>query len=108
VETFIFNVDIEVDNKIIVDVLHGRLATRSCLLEFRKIKALLSYFQFSISHIFRECNRAADYLAKLGASDRKSDFIYSETHSELKGICRQDRCGFPSVRMCKAFSPPLV
>ena len=57
---------------------------------------------YSISHVYRESNRAADDLANWGYKERKYVVLQiMELPRELIGIIRVDKSGLKSVRVPK-------
>ncbi|WRX16205.1 Reverse transcriptase domain - like 10 [Theobroma cacao] len=61
------------------------------------IRKCLSCISYRISHIFREGNQAADYLANEGHSHQNLCVI-TEAQGELHGMLKLDRLNLPYVR----------
>ena len=73
------------------------------LYEARELKDLCLSMHCKISHIYRESNRGADFLANWGCKHQR-DFLFEDGASLprfLKGICRHDRLGFQNIRSRK-------
>lgn len=73
-----------------------------CLQDFyiiRKINTLLAKLNFTASHVFREGNQCADWLARFGAHSG----IFFGSQPELLtcfsycGMIRLDKLGFPFI-----------
>ncbi|KAL1557893.1 hypothetical protein AAHA92_08426 [Salvia divinorum] len=91
---------IELDTTAIVDLLksrkHGPTALRHTIVQ---IRLLLQQIQYKITHIPREGNRAADFLAGRGAET--SDLtVYDHISAPpiLKALVRMDQWGYPNFR----------
>ena len=100
----IHKVDTEVDSMVIANVIQKKTAVPWAIAyEIRIINDLLTNFDFSIRHIFREANRAADFLANLGCSaQRKIVFRdFGEIPVALRGYVNSDRLGFFNLRCIK-------
>ena len=75
----ITQVDIECDSKIVVDWISRGSCRVWYLWDFwEELLNLLQLFEMQISHVFREGNQVADFLAKLGATGL-SQYFYSST-----------------------------
>lgn len=70
--------------------------------EIRSIGGLLLQLDFSIQHIFREANRAADYNTNLDVKETKFLlFSKDDRPRKLNGISRIDRAGLFDMRILK-------
>lgn len=66
---------------------------------WEEIVELTCSVQCQFQHVFREGNRVADWLAKEGASGSDWDFFnFYNLPRVLRGLCRLDSLGFPSLR----------
>lgn len=61
---------------------------------------MISSMNYSINHVYRECNMAADWLANLGLKTGMCVIFSGDSMpSRLKSIARLDKCGFPYIRV---------
>ncbi|PKU62326.1 Putative ribonuclease H protein [Dendrobium catenatum] len=66
----------------------------------KDIKRMLSHLDYKISHIWREGNSAADFLAKTGSNlDHFTLFQNNNIPFLLKGIINLDKTGLPYIRV---------
>ena len=64
-----------------------------------RIRTLLSQLQVRFSHIHREGNRAADFLAGRGDQTPAMIFYDADTAPRyLKSLVRMDQLGYPNFR----------
>ncbi|PKU83698.1 Putative ribonuclease H protein [Dendrobium catenatum] len=66
----------------------------------KDIKKMLSHLDYKFSHIWREGNSGADFIAKTGA--RLNQFTLFHQHNIpllLRGIINLDKCGLPYIRI---------
>lgn len=71
----------ELDSLIVVQVLQGNYHYMGHCIQLYKIRSitdLLQHFDFSISHVYREANRAANCLANIGVKEQKFSFFLSK------------------------------
>ncbi|EOY34748.1 Uncharacterized protein TCM_042328 [Theobroma cacao] len=61
------------------------------------LRQLLSHFSFRFSHIFREGNQAADFLANRGHEHQNLQ-VFTVAQGKLRGMLRLDQTSFPYVR----------
>ncbi|EOY25454.1 Uncharacterized protein TCM_026877 [Theobroma cacao] len=61
------------------------------------IRQLLSHFSFRLTHIFREGNQAADFLANRG-HEHQSLQVITVAQGKLRGMLRLDQTSLPYVR----------
>ncbi|KAI0519354.1 hypothetical protein KFK09_006798 [Dendrobium nobile] len=94
------NVNIEVDSKLLIHVISGNSV--GCPHDFytiRKIKMALARLSFTISHIYREGNACADWLANFGAqSDIFQEHPLNNLPTPLRGMISLDKLGLPYIR----------
>ena len=94
------NIHIEGDNKILIQAVQGRIQAPW---EIQVLVQDIHYYlqtcnHVIINHIFREGNRAADWLAKLGLS-LSFPLVWSQIqHCELSCILMEDNLGFTLAR----------
>ena len=66
--------------------------------EIRSVVQMLASMNVSISHVYREGNIAADWLANIGMKSGKClYFDCTNLPKRLRGIVRIDRCGLPCI-----------
>ncbi|PKU61042.1 Putative ribonuclease H protein [Dendrobium catenatum] len=66
----------------------------------KDIKKMLSHMDYKISHIWREGNTAADFLAKIGSNlNHFTLFHQNNIPFLLRGIINLDKCGLPYIRV---------
>ena len=94
-ELGITHVDIECDSKIVVDWISKESYKIWYLWDFLEdLLKLLQFFQVHLSHVFREGNQVADFLAKLGANGLSQQFYSSTDLPRLaRGLIRLDQLG---------------
>ena len=64
-----------------------------------KIRNRLRDFQYKITHIHREGNRIADYLAKQGGrQEQRFEFEHETAPPFVKAMARMDRLNIPNIR----------
>ncbi|EOY17514.1 Uncharacterized protein TCM_042330 [Theobroma cacao] len=89
---------IEMDAASVIRLLQGNQrgphAIRYLLVSIRQ---LLSHFSFRLSHIFREGNQAADFLANRG-HEHQSLQVVTVAQGKLRGMLRLDQTSLPYVR----------
>ena len=97
------HIDIEVDSLMLQQIICRRIATPWAIAyEIRQIETILRQIDYSISHVYRENNRAADFLANWGFKVRKFVVLqHMNIPRKLVGIVRIDRSGLKSVRVPK-------
>ncbi|EOY14356.1 Uncharacterized protein TCM_033752 [Theobroma cacao] len=61
------------------------------------LRQLLSHFSFRFSHIFREGNQAADFLANRGHEHQNLQ-VFTVAQGKLRGMLCLDQTSFPYVR----------
>ncbi|KAL0920848.1 hypothetical protein M5K25_007863 [Dendrobium thyrsiflorum] len=95
-----FKVWIETDSSLVVNlVISENSGNFENYYVLKDIKRMLSHLDYSISHIWREGNACADFLAKLGASlNHLTSFNQSNIPFLLKGLINLDRSGLPYFR----------
>lgn len=65
-------VDIEVDPMMLVQIMHKKISVPWAIVyEVRLIEDILQKMVHSLKHIFRESNKAADFLANVGFKEKK-------------------------------------
>lgn len=75
-EGWFWNVDIEADSMVLVQVLRGKMEVPWCIsYEVRETQQLMYRLNCLVMHTFRESNRGADYLAIWGCSHQKNMFL---------------------------------
>ena len=100
VEAGFSNIHIERDNKILIQAVQGRIQPPW---EIQVLVQDIIYFlqkcnHVIVHHIFREGNRAADWLAKLGLS-LPSARVWNQTpHIDLQCILSEDNLGYTLAR----------
>lgn len=70
--------------------------------EICKIYCLLAAIEYKIAHVFREDNKATDWLANWGIIEKK--FVLTEERDfpkKLKGIVRINRSSLPNLRFIR-------
>ncbi|KAM7461730.1 hypothetical protein LguiA_029851 [Lonicera macranthoides] len=98
------NIEVEVDSLILVQVVKQQIRVPWCIhFELKEIMHLLGQVNFQISHIYRESNKCADFLANIGCKERVFlNFVEFESCPHyLKGLLKIDRAGLPSLRVRK-------
>ncbi|KAL0463162.1 UNVERIFIED_CONTAM: hypothetical protein Slati_0203800 [Sesamum latifolium] len=93
-------IEIEVDATTVIQLLwsrtFGRWEIHHLIMRITQIQHVLGPV---VRHIFREANRAADYLAKEAASRQITRVLHpGDITGVLRGIIRLDRLGIPHLR----------
>ncbi|KAI0511115.1 hypothetical protein KFK09_011738 [Dendrobium nobile] len=94
------NVWIEVDSLFLVQIMEkGNIGNVHLFYLTRKIKGMLNLLNYKISHIFREGNVCADWLAKKGAF-LEGFLEFNTLHLDpiLSGMLLVDKCSLPYIR----------
>lgn len=97
------NIVIELDSLVLVQIIQGKVKSPwNIAYMIRSIFQLLGFFNYSVQHIFREGNQAADFLANVGCKSEKY-FLFDNVNipKMLRGIVRIDSSGLPSLRKIK-------
>ncbi|PKU72361.1 Putative ribonuclease H protein [Dendrobium catenatum] len=91
------NIWIEVDAQLVLQIINNVvLGNPQNFYLIRKIKKSLSTINYSISHIYREANSCADWLANLGCIlDNYQDLNINFLHPVLKGMITLDKAALP-------------
>ncbi|XP_020676828.1 uncharacterized protein LOC110095571 [Dendrobium catenatum] len=93
-------INIEVDSKILLQVISG--ISVGCLQDYytiRKINNCLANLNYTISHVFREGNACADWLAKFGShSGVFQEHNLNNLPVPLSGMICMDKLGLPYIR----------
>ncbi|XP_042974906.1 receptor-like protein 34 [Carya illinoinensis] len=93
------HIDLESDSMMVVRWLKASRCEVWYLEEFwEELMEMLKEIEFQVSHIYREGNVAADFLARLGAKGLNKQWLSRDIPSNLRGILRMDKLGFPSLR----------
>ena len=100
IEAGFSNIHIEGDNKILIQAVQGRIQPPW---EIQVLVQDIIYFlqkcnHVIVHHIFREGNRAADWLAKLGLSLPSARVWNQTSHIDLQCILREDNLGYTLAR----------
>ncbi|EOY25451.1 Uncharacterized protein TCM_016759 [Theobroma cacao] len=97
-ERHIENLWIEMDALAVIQLIqHSQKGSHDIRYLLESIRKCLSCISYRISHIFREGNQAADYLANEGHSHQNLCVI-TEAQGELHGMLKLDRLNLPYVR----------
>ena len=95
-------VNIELDAKAVVDAINlqgkSNSALSSILEDCRHLIAMIP--QTTVRHVFREANRSADRLAKLGITLDVDFILYSSPPVDLFSCLEADCQGVYSSRLC--------
>ena len=93
---------IELDAKAIVDALHSQSCTNTVIYSIMEdCRHLVTQIpQTRVKHVYREANRCADFLAKLGTGLQNDFAIFSSPPVDLLSILEDDVCGFSVNRLC--------
>ena len=89
----------------LINMLMGKVSPPWAVIqEVRRMKHLISNMDIGMSHIYRESNRIADWLANMGCKDRKFKSFdrWDLLPHRVKGFLKIDRLGMPNIR-CKSF-----
>lgn len=91
---------IELDSKLLVDMLHLHISWPWKLWsELAQARTLLCDSGYSLFHIYREANSVADSLAKLATSARVThEYQFGALPSYIRGLIHLDSLSFPYVR----------
>ncbi|XP_020678244.1 uncharacterized protein LOC110096566 [Dendrobium catenatum] len=91
---------IEVDAQLVVQIINDQvIGNPNNFYLIRKIKQLLSSVNYNISHIYREDNACADWLANWGCLlDNSQDLNINALHPALKGMINLDKTALPYIR----------
>ncbi|XP_035541522.1 uncharacterized protein LOC118344586 [Juglans regia] len=94
-------VDIEVDSQLIVSWVTKGTCNIWYLEDFwEELQGLLGCLEYRLTHVFREGNAVADYLAKRGAEGLNCDWSFNDAlPSQLRGLLRLDKIGIPYLRI---------
>lgn len=91
---------IEVDPLILAQIMQKKVDCpwHICYV-IRTIEQMLIPCEYTIQHVYRECNCAADWLANIGCRSGKYwCFTREQLPKRLKGIVGIDKCGLPCIR----------
>ena len=93
---------IELDAKAVVDALHSQSCTNTVIYSIMEdCRHLVTQIpQTRVKHVYREANRFADFLAKLGTGLQNDFAIFSSPPVDLLSILEDDVCGFSVNRLC--------
>ncbi|KAI0493542.1 hypothetical protein KFK09_023660 [Dendrobium nobile] len=91
---------IEVDAMLLIQIIKNTVhGNPQIFYLIRKIKMLLSNVIYSISHIFREANTCADWLAKRGCNiSLYEELDPGDLHPILHSMIMMDKTGLPYIR----------
>ncbi|KAI0498490.1 hypothetical protein KFK09_019378 [Dendrobium nobile] len=91
---------IEVDAALLIQIISNAIpGNPENYYRIRKLKLSLTKFHYHISHIFREANSCADWLAKYGCdSTSYEDLNINNLHPLLLGMILLDNSGLPYIR----------
>ncbi|PKU70188.1 Putative ribonuclease H protein [Dendrobium catenatum] len=94
------NIWLEVDAQLVIQIINNVvLGNPQNFYLIRKIKQSLSTFNFYISHIYREANCCADWLANLGCTlDYFQELNINSLDPMLKGMITLDKAALPYIR----------
>lgn len=100
IELQVAGIDIEVDSLSLVQIIQGTsIPPWRCIHVCRRIWQLLTQVDWTIHHIFRQSNTAADFLSKLGSTNTCiSCSSISSFPPIFQNIIRQNALGLVSVR----------
>lgn len=95
-----FNVWIELDAHIVVQIINNLVqGNPQDFYLIRKIKQHLSTINFTISHVYREANACADWLAKFGCQlEGFQNLDIYNLNPFLKGLINLDKTALPYIR----------
>ena len=93
---------IEVDVKAVVDALLSQSCTSTVIYSIMEdCRHLVTQIpQLRVRHVYREVNRCADFLAKLGIGLQNDFAVFSSPPVDLLSILEDDVCGFSINRLC--------
>lgn len=93
-------IEIEMDLKLLTGWISNKRCSFWYLEDFwEEVMSSLDEIQFTCNHIYRECNPAADSLAKLDAQGSTlSVYSVSDLPREMRGIIRLDKSGLPYIK----------
>ena len=96
-------IDIEVDSLMLVQAIKKMTRVPWVIAyEMRMLRTLLQRFEYSIKHVYRECNKVADLVANIGVKEKKHLIFGKESlPKKLIGIVRIDRAGLADLRFVK-------
>ncbi|XP_040996142.1 uncharacterized protein LOC121242329 [Juglans microcarpa x Juglans regia] len=96
------NIIIEMDSLLVVNWVQDGRCSLWYLEDFwDDTMNMLAEMNFSIKHIYREGNKAADFLAQLGSNGVSYEWLgQTEVPLLLRGIHRTDSCGLAYRRKC--------
>ena len=91
---------IEADAEVLVRwIATEQLGAAEVCTDLARVRKELENVEWKVSHIFREGNKAADFLAGLGLqSGERITYTRSSTPSLVKALCRLDQLGLPNFR----------
>ncbi|PKU71836.1 Putative ribonuclease H protein [Dendrobium catenatum] len=94
------NVWIEVDDMLLIQIINGTIpGNPQNFYLIREIKHCISSMNFFISHIYREANVCADWLAKKGCSlSNYEELDIRMLNPILKGMVYLDKAGMPYIK----------
>lgn len=101
----LIHVDIEMDSLVLVNIVQSKVNTPWVIrYEIRNILSLLGAMDYTIGHVYRECNAAADWLVNFGVKIQSRIHFDSDViPARLRGIVRIDRSGLPCIRRKSQF-----
>ncbi|KAG2666238.1 hypothetical protein I3760_15G047900 [Carya illinoinensis] len=95
---------IEVDSQLLVNWVTKGACNIWYLEDFwDELRVCLACLDYRLTHVFREGNAVADFLAKQGAGGLTRDWFdeKEDLPSQLRGLLRMDRIGLPYLRLLK-------
>ncbi|PKU77129.1 Putative ribonuclease H protein [Dendrobium catenatum] len=95
-----FKIWLEVDAILVINCLAADyIGNFDTFYILKDIKKMLSHLDYKISHIWREGNSAADFLAKNGAKLHQYTLFYNnDIPFILRGLINLDKSGLPYIR----------
>ena len=77
----------------------GQLGAAEVCTNLARIRKELEGVTWKVSHIFREGNKAADFLAGIGIQTGVTNLYTKESClARVKALCRLDQLGLPNFR----------
>ncbi|OVA14271.1 Ribonuclease H domain [Macleaya cordata] len=90
---------VRVDSKLVASWYHYKSDIPWTLLRWwQKIRERAQDLDLVVSHVYREVNAPADFMANMGLSCRSDHNLWSNFPPRLVGLARLDRLGIPYLR----------
>ncbi|GAA0163149.1 hypothetical protein LIER_19091 [Lithospermum erythrorhizon] len=92
--------DVEIDSLQLVQMVQGKITHWKVQNKISRIAALIASSSSTLTHIFRESNMAADWIAKHSWKKRQHLLWKADTrHTGMKKLIQMEISGLPQIRL---------